>query len=312
LDFSNIFDGMAGMRGKTRTGSGSKQARRPDIPVFKLYGEGGEWRTPDLLHCESIPERSRLHDWEIRRHRHGDLAQILYVRKGVAQLDVEGEQIRVEEPMIVVVPPMCVHGFRFSPEVDGFVITVAAPLIAWLREHSDARQRVLQHPGCHAVGDDQPWLDALCTTLNHEYANAAPSRDLLLRSLVSALAVWVSRRDQEHHVVGERTERGQIYLSSFSKLVEKHYREHLPVSQYAAWLGVTPVYLNTVCQRLAQQSALAVVHQRVLLEARRNLIYTTLNVSQIAHLLGFSEPAYFTRFFKRLTGQTPNQFRSGQ
>lgn len=288
------------------------QATLRNVPVFKLYGEGGDWRTPDLLHCESIPERSSLHDWEIRRHRHADLAQLLYVQKGVAVLEIEGEQTRIERASIQVVPPMCVHGFQFSPEVDGFVITIAAPLIAWLQQHSDARERVLEHPACHEAGADQPYLDMLCKTLNHEYANPGASRDLLLRSLVSALVVWVSRRDQEHHGVSERLDRGQMYLSSFSKLIERHYREHLPISHYASVLGVTPVYLNAVCQRLAHQSALSIVHQRLLLEAKRNLIYTTLNVNQIADLLGFSEPAYFTRFFKRLTGKTPNHFRAGK
>ena len=289
-----------------------EQVNRRSIPVFKLYGEGADWATPDLLHCESIPERSSLHDWEIHRHRHADMAQLLYVQKGVALLEIEGVQTRIDCPSVQVVPPMCVHGFQFSPDVDGFVITIAAPLIAWLQEQSDARQRVLQYPGCHAVGADQPYLDVLCGALNNEYANPGPSRDLLLRSLVSALVVWVSRRDQEQHVVSERLDRGQMYLTSFSKLIEQHYREHLPISQYAAWLGVTPVYLNTVCQRLAHQSALSIVHQRLLLEAKRNLVYTTLNVSQIANLLGFSEPAYFTRFFKRLAGKTPIHFRSGK
>lgn len=56
-----------------------------DVPVFKLYGAPLEWPTPDLLHCESIPARSRLHDWEIKPHRHADLAQLLYVRKGWAR-----------------------------------------------------------------------------------------------------------------------------------------------------------------------------------------------------------------------------------
>jgi AraC family transcriptional regulator, transcriptional activator of pobA len=283
-----------------------------NIPVFKLYGERGEWRTPDLLHCESIPERSSLHDWEIRRHRHADLTQLLYVQKGTALLEIEGEQTRIDRPSIQVVPPMCVHGFQFSPDVDGFVITIAAPLIGWLQEQGDDKRSILLRPSCHAVGTDRSWLDTLCTTLNQEYANPAPSRDLLLRSLVGALVVWIVRRDEELHVAAERPDRGQSYLSAFSKLIEKHYREHLPMSRYASLLGVTPVYLNTLCQRLTNQSALSIVHQRLLLEAKRNLVYTTLNVSQIADLLGFSEPTYFNRFFKRLTGKTPNRFRAGR
>lgn len=60
------------------------------IPVFKLYGDGADWPTPDLLHCESIAARSRLHDWEIGAHRHADLTQLLYIRRGLAEVEIEG------------------------------------------------------------------------------------------------------------------------------------------------------------------------------------------------------------------------------
>lgn len=280
-----------------------------DIPVFKLYGEGHEWHTPDLLHCESIPARSSLHDWEIREHRHADLAQILYVQKGTAIINIEGEHTEIAKPSIQVVPPLCVHGFRFSHDVDGFVMTLAAPLVGWLQEQVDAQRPILQYPACHPVGKDRAYLDTLCRTLDREYANPASSRDLLLRSLVSALVIWVARQEARQASAGERRDRGQSHLQAFSKLVEKHYREHLAIADYASTLGITAVHLNAVCQRLVGQNALSIVHQRLLLEAKRNLIYTTLNVSQIADLLGFSEPAYFTRFFKRLTGGTPNAFR---
>src|SRR3990167_2421429 len=71
--------------------SGMPSGVRDTIPVFKLYGETGVWPTPDLIHCESIAERSRLHDWEIKPHRHSDLVQLLYVQDGCAELEVEGE-----------------------------------------------------------------------------------------------------------------------------------------------------------------------------------------------------------------------------
>ncbi|RQS63544.1 helix-turn-helix domain-containing protein [Burkholderia sp. Bp8963] len=286
-----------------------KQPAQHDIPVFKLYGEEPDWSTLDLLHCESIPERSSLHDWEIRRHTHADLVQLLYVQKGVAELEIEGEKTRINTPSVQVVPPMCVHGFQFSPEVDGYVITIAAPLVNWLQQQIDAPRRVLEHPGCYSVGNDLPYLNTLCSQLNQEYSFPAPSRDLLLRSLVSALVVWVSRQDQQGEERAESQDRGQAHLKAFSGLIEKHYREHFPISRYAERLGVTPVYLNMVCQRMAGKSALALVHQRLLLEAKRSLTYTSLNINQVSDFLGFTEPAYFTRFFKRFTGVTPNAFR---
>ncbi|HSP32019.1 MAG TPA: AraC family transcriptional regulator, partial [Halomonas sp.] len=60
------------------------------VPVFKLYGETQHWPTPDLLHCESIPERSQLHNWIIRPHRHADLVHILFISQGSVELELEG------------------------------------------------------------------------------------------------------------------------------------------------------------------------------------------------------------------------------
>ena len=64
----------------------------PGVPLFKLYGENTAWPGTDLLHCESIPARSRLHHWEIKPHRHADLCQLLFVYRGQAELEIEGQR----------------------------------------------------------------------------------------------------------------------------------------------------------------------------------------------------------------------------
>ncbi|MNC62696.1 Bifunctional transcriptional activator/DNA repair enzyme AdaA [compost metagenome] len=69
------------------------------------------------------------------------------------------------------------------------------------------------------------------------------------------------------------------------------------------------MHLNNLCRELAGQTALQIIHQRLLLEAKRNLIYTNMSISQLSDGLGFSDPTYFSRFFRRLCGQTPNAFR---
>ena len=103
------------------------------IPVFKLYGENQQWPTPDLLHCETISRRSRDYQWEIQPHRHADLCQLLYVHQGQAQLEIEGQRTTLNEATLQVLPPLCVHGFRFAEEVEGYVLTLAAPLVSHLQ-----------------------------------------------------------------------------------------------------------------------------------------------------------------------------------
>ncbi|TDF80849.1 helix-turn-helix domain-containing protein [Pseudomonas sp. H9] len=285
------------------------RASLPKIPVFKLYGESQAWPTPDLLHCESIPKRSSLHHWEIKPHRHADLFQLLYVRRGQAQIELEGRRSVVREAAIQVIPPMTVHGFQFSEDIDGYVLTLGAPLVAQLEAQLGAPLTVLASAGCYRLGADQRTLYTLIRVLHEEYEGSAPARDLLLHSLVTSLMVWISRRSQPLTQASNRDERNQQLLARFIKLVEQHYREHLSVELFAHRLGVSSVHLNTLCRELAGQTALQIIHQRLLLEARRSLIYTNMTISQLSDSLGFSDPTYFSRFFRRLCGQTPNAFR---
>ena len=90
----------------------------PAIPVFKLYDESLDWPTPDLLHCETISQRSREHQWKIKPHRHADLCQLLFVFKGQAELEIEGQLSRLDEPGVQILPALSIHGFRFSEEVE--------------------------------------------------------------------------------------------------------------------------------------------------------------------------------------------------
>ena len=279
------------------------------IPVFKLYGETRTWPTPDLLHCESIAERSRLHDWEIRPHRHSDLVQVLYVQAGDAFLDVEGRRVAISEACVQVVPALSIHGFGFSEDVQGHVLSLALPLVEGLQQQTGLW--ALSQAGCYRVGEAGAQVDALFAAIAEEYRDQAPGREVMLQSLISQLLVWIGRRAlaQPDLDSSAAADKGRLHVQRFNQLVEAHYREHWTVEAYAAALGLSAAHLNALCRRLAGVSALQLINQRLLLEAKRNLVYTTLTVYQVADSLGFSEPAYFSRFFKRATGMTPKAFR---
>ncbi|WP_249671968.1 helix-turn-helix domain-containing protein [Pseudomonas abieticivorans] len=279
------------------------------IPVFKLYGEGQDWPTPDLLHCETIPKRSRLHHWEIKPHRHADLCQLLYVHQGQAEIEVEGQRRVISDSAIQVVPALFVHGFRFAENIDGYVITLAAPLVNELQHLLGGPSQVFAAPACYPAGADRDYLNGIVSALQREYANDSAGRDLVLHSLINLIVVWVSRQMTRRTAAGQTAERGRDYLNRFNGLVEAHFRKHWSVEQLAHEVGISVAHLNNVCRELAGQSALQVIHQRQLLEAKRSLTYTTMTINQVSDSLGFADPAYFSRFFRRLAGVTPKAFR---
>lgn len=288
------------------------------IPVFKLYGETRHWPTPDLLHCESIPERSALHNWHIRPHRHADLVHLLHISRGHVDLELEGSLHPLAAPVVIVVPSMSIHGFRFSPDVDGHIITLARPLVEHLAESASSAGPLLHHPGFHALRDPgmEGRIATLMSQIDEEYRQPAAGRARLLEALTQALVVQLARlqgvADQGARAAGRQHDRSQQHLENYQALIEAQFRRQPSVEQFANQMGMSSAHLNTLCRRLADRSALQLLHERLLLEAKRQLTYTNMTISQIADSLGFSEPAYFTRFFKRNTGHSPRDFRLRQ
>lgn len=289
------------------------------VPVFKLYGETRHWPTPDLLHWESIPERSRLHDWKIHPHRHTDLLHLLHLSSGRVSLELEGSLDAHDAPLVIVVPAMSIHGFHFSPDTQGHIITLASPLAERLEARLDGQAEVLSRATAHPLeGTRQAGrIATLVDQLGEEYRHPAPGRERLLEAFAEALFIEISRLAERPTAVGsarlpQPRQRGLAHLQNYQALIEKQFRQQPSIERFAEQLGMTSAHLNLLCRRLADRSALQLLHERLLLEAKRQLTYTNMTIGQVADSLGFSEPAYFTRFFKRLTGLSPRDFRRRQ
>ena len=211
-------------------------------------------------------------------------------------------------------PPAAVHAFRFQRGTRGYVLTVAESLL--FDEPggavADALESLFVEPRVLAFdsGAMEPLL-SLLQQIADEFRQEAHGRAALVEWLVRAALLRVARA----HLAAAQSDQGARgrgraeRFAAFRKLVEDHYREHWPLARYAASLRITEGRLNRLARHMAGTSAAELVQQRLLLEARRRLIHVAAPVAQIAYELGYQDPAYFCRIFKRRVGLTPSVFR---
>jgi AraC family transcriptional activator of pobA len=285
------------------------------IHVFKLYGEHAPWPTPDMMHCEPIAARSTLHNWEIRPHQHHGLFQLLYLKAGQARIRADDDELDMQAGQVLLVPQMCIHGFVFAPHAEGHVLTVAYPLMARVGGSAGEILLRLRKPYLHGVpaGDEGDDLRMHFSTIDREYRQAATHRELLLEALLAAMLAWLARQiapPAPQPIQPGSAARGPRHFSRFCQMVDAEYSTQHAVSWYADRIGISPAHLNALCRQASQQSALEIIHERLLLEARRSLAYSARSISAVSDALGFADPAYFTRFFKQRVGLSPKAFRT--
>jgi len=283
----------------------------PIVPKYKLFGERELWPTPEPVHHETIAARSALYDWEISTHSHDTLLQILFLSAGEATMTLETEQVTLAPPCLVLMPAGCVHGFRFSHEVEGQIVSIPQTILGELLLLSPELLGPLEAPAHHPLAqmpDDLAVLHRSFREFAREYDGAAPGRLTAMLSLLTGVLVWLARAS---HLASRPASTSRLHqrLQRFRSLIDQHYLEWQPVTFYADRLGVSAAQLNNTCRRESGHSAQALIHERLLLEARRLLAYSDRDVTAIAYALGFEDAAYFSRFFTRGQGMAPSAFR---
>jgi AraC family transcriptional activator of pobA len=274
------------------------------VQTYNLFGESGD--LPDVVHCETIAARSVLHEWEFAPHRHPRLHQILLIERGGGQATLEG-RIHALRPMrIVNVPVGDVHGFSFKPGTQGWVLTVSAELLDEVLTPPEGLRRVLAHS---TVVRGTPEMRNVMQQIFAEFAGRHFARAHMLRALSAGLIGLVAREMTASGRMPGGMAKPDIFRR-FETLLEQHFLQHWTVSDYAAALSVTPTHLSRLTRTATGHAASNLILERVIREARRNLVYTNLPVSTIAYALGFSDPAYFSRLFSGATGLSPRSFRN--
>ena len=271
---------------------------------YGLYGEVNA--VPDVMHCETIAERSVLHAWELAPHRHARLHQLLWLSQGRGMTRLDDAELALAPGALVNVPLGVVHAFTFEPGSDGLVVTLADTTVDELLKGEPEVRRALAQPW---VGDaDAALQEQTLRPLAAEFGAAYPARALVLRGLCATLLGRAARVVSAQAGLQAHSAESNL-LQRFEGLLEAHFREHWRVSDYARALAVSPTHLSRVVRAATGAPASHLIDARIVREARRHLAFTHLQVASIAYTLGYQDPSLFSRVFARVTGRSPRAYR---
>lgn len=246
-------------------------------------------------------------------HRHS-FYHLACFTKGNGSHTIDFERFPVKAGQLYFMIPGQVHSWFFEGKTEGYVVNVSASFFNSFLQDAEYVERFPFFSGVSTEGVVQLPKQAVAVVaelfekmLREIDGEEAYGHDML-RLLLMEMFIQVGRATRRGSAKQEAPH-NYVLLRNFRKLVEQHYMQlHLP-KDYAALLYVTPNYLNAFCRHMLGKSAGEIIRDRVLLEAKRLLINADISISTIAYQLSFADNSYFTKFFKKYAGITPEEFR---
>lgn len=287
---------------------------KDQLVIFKgLYGENNYSPMLEFVHAEPLESRSKMYNWEIKEHLHTDLVQLFVIDHGDGILVSEKKEMVVAGPSIVFIPTNTLHGFIFQDNIKGDVITFSD---FFLENNLKQNQKIvleLNHLQCFNFERDNTLFEQIRTLkemITNELNQENIEKRSFINSLFQTLFLALFRVNQIQKISIEETDNKTLkYFQIFQKSIKRDSSDTKTISQYAKEIGITTMHLNRVCKRVADKSPIQIIHEQLILEAKKYLLHTSYSISEISYFLNLNDPAYFTRLFKKIVGVSPSDFR---
>jgi AraC family transcriptional activator of pobA len=293
---------------------------KKNIPVYSICtireaGTGAGDRSREELNVYRFGHYLSERGFLFQPHRHS-FYHLVYFTRGGGEHSIDFVKFPVHIGQIYFMSPGQVHHWQFSARegTDGYIINFSRDLFHRLSFSEPileqfpffcghCEDQVIQFP----PGVRREVVEIFEKILEETGNSRAFGLDKI-RALLWELFILAGRQALSGSP-GQAPKPGYPLLRQFDRLVEEHYTHKKLPKEYAALLHVTPNYLNALCVEALGKPAGVIIRERVILEAKRLLVNVDLNISEIAFQLNFPDNSYFTKFFKKYTGSTPEGFR---
>lgn len=284
---------------------------KTDIPVYDIRNFA-EYKEQGIL-ASRFARYAKIHKHLHTVHRHS-FYHLVFFTEGSGSQFIDFKKYPVHAGMIYFMIPGQVHSWNFDDEPDGYIVNFSKEYFnsflhnpTYLERFSflngNTEQQVLTIP--ETIRDQ---IAKLFEEILEEGVVKQAFDNDLVRALLLQIFIKVERLNNS-----EKQNTSDSYnhtlFRNFQLLIAKRYKDLKLPKDYAKLLYITPNHLNALCKDIIRLSAGELIRAQVILESKRLLINLNLSVAEIAEVLGFTDPSYFVKFFKKHEGTTPDKFR---
>lgn len=290
----------------------STQRMRPmSIGTHRVYSLTG----PDRRTAFSLSVLDKSGPYIDESNRQIDSYNVLWIREGDIVCSVDFATMHVRREALLFLSPGQILAVQSGALRSGYLVSFTPDFYCLERHGREVGcngflfNNITDLPLVPLESDDIAALERTFESLLREVNDPGLAHEEMLRTFLQWFLIEATRigRRQRQPSVEETPE--HVLFRQYNVLVEKHFRTYHTVQEYAAMLFIAPKTLAKKFNELGRKSPLSLIADRIVLEAKRELAYTDKSVQEIAYGLGYDDPAYFSRFFRKEVGIAPLDFR---
>lgn len=277
-----------------------------------------DFKNKDLdqqFYTNTIPQHLQANHKRIEKpHKHNFYAVFLFT-KGFGTHEIDFNTYEVKPGSIFFLYPGQTHGWELSDDVDGYLFFHSEEFYEMnyvqnsIKDYPFFESNITQK--CIYLNLQQKdYIEQLFVNIYEENSQQQWKKKQLILSYLTQLYIHLNRYIENYSPINFTELRHyQTLFSKFEKMVDKHFTELKKASEYANLMSITQKHLNRVVKSISGKTTTDVITERVILEAKRQLLYTENSLSQIAHSLGYEDYTYFSKIFKKNVLMKPSDFR---
>ncbi len=284
------------------------------IPIYKI-GQHCEITTPDYFKVASFDDKVCTATEFLEQHRH-EYYEIVWLKKGRGIHSIDTQSYSYSGSVVFLLSPGQVHRLLQKEKAEGYVLKFLPSIF---RDQKDVDEfvmdtglfeNVVAHPVIQLTPSQYPIFEEIFSKITIESNTNETGKEHVLSAYLKILLTYINRLKQNQlKIENHRLDFGYELFRNYKITIEKNFRKEHSVQIYSKILRTQARTLNSLSRKYAGKSASKLITDRIVLEAKRSLHHGAESMKEIAYALGFEDPAYFTRFFKKHVGVAPHQYK---